>query len=89
MRAPFEIPCQFAAEIELRLKACGLDGKLLRAEIQSGILFYENLSEESRWALNYISIWDFRKRPDYVSWKAKTRYRWRQRDRNVPFSIMT
>lgn len=75
LRAPFEIPCQFAAEIELRLKKGGLDGKLLLLEIQSGIHSYEGLSVESRWALNYISLWDFRKRPAYASWKAKTKYR--------------
>jgi len=32
-RAPFEIPCQFAAEIENRLEQCGIDGIITKLSI--------------------------------------------------------
>ena len=68
-------PKEIISEIELRLKLTKTDGKLLMSNIWGGIGEYENLDSEAKNALNYISISDFRKRPNYATWKAKRRYR--------------
>ncbi len=74
-RASFDNPCVVAAEISRRLKFTKTDGKLLKAQVQGGILDYELLEPESQMALDYISLWDFRKRPrPYSLWKAKRYY---------------
>jgi len=74
-RAYFENPCMLAAEIKRRLEFTRTDGKLLKAQIQGGITDYELLEPEAQMALDYISLWDFRKRPHpYSLWKAKRYY---------------
>ncbi len=74
--ARFVRPCQFAAEVEVRLKQTGLEGRLLRAELNGGWhdVPYEQLSKESRDALNYISGWRRRKQ-SYREFKKQRRYR--------------
>jgi len=68
--AYFEKACQLAAEVEVRLDACGVDGKLLLAEVRAGI----PLSIESRRALAYVSGWR-RKRMSYREWLKYRKYR--------------
>lgn len=70
-QAYFENPCILVAEVECRLKFTGRDGESLIAEIQSGETVHEKLSPESQLVLDYISLWDFRKRPKYSSWKRE------------------
>lgn len=73
--AYFEASCMIGAEVYRRLKITGMDGKLLKAQVQGGIIDYELLEPESQMALDYISLWDFRKRPrPYSLWKAKRYY---------------
>ncbi len=71
---PFETPCIIAAEVKRRLKKTKTDGKLLKAQIQGGITAYEELEPESQMALNYISLFDFRKRPPYYVFKKNRLY---------------
>ena len=73
--APFETPCQFAAEIDSRLDVTNLYGKLLLAEINAGVPLWE-LSKESRLALNYCSGWR-RRRMSFSDWKRTKLYRQR------------
>lgn len=73
-RASFDNPCVIAAEIARRLKVTRVDGKLLKAQVQGGITDYELLEPESQMALDYISLFDFRKRPHYVQWCKRRRY---------------
>ncbi len=63
--AGFETPCQFAAEIESRLKSTGESGEVLVHEVQHGLDVYELLSPPAKKALNYISGWRRRSRPFY------------------------
>ena len=63
--APFEKSAQIAAEVDLRLSRCGIEGKLLEYEVQDG----RELSETSYQVLNYVSGWR-RKRQSYNQWKA-------------------
>lgn len=72
-RAPFETPAQLYAELTFRLQQTGLSGKLLVAEVGAGYTF-EELSRESRTALNYISGWARRKQ-SYSQWKADRQYK--------------
>ncbi len=72
--ARFVKPCQFAAEVEVRLRRTGLEGKLLMAELNGGDVPYEQLSKESRDALNYISGWRRRKQ-SYREFKKQREYR--------------
>lgn len=74
--ARFVRPCQFAAEVEVRLKLTGLEGKLLMAELNGGWqeVPYEQLGKESRDALNYISGWRRRKQT-YREFKMQREYR--------------
>jgi hypothetical protein len=67
--AIYETPCQFAAEIERRIEVTKRDGKLLIWQIRAGVELYEDLEPESKIALNYISINDFRKRSPYPEWR--------------------
>jgi len=74
--AYFETPCQFAAEVEMRLKRTGADGDMLCEQIKGEIETYGDLvvrdNTNPKQALNYISLWDFRKRKTpYSLWKAK------------------
>ena len=55
-----------SAEIDTRIKACGLEGKLLEYEVKLGY----QLSETSWKALNYCSGWR-RKTSKYSQWKAE------------------
>lgn len=72
--ASFETPVGIAAEVLIRLEKCGIEGKLLVAEVQSGKTFSE-LEYESRRALNYISGWRQRLM-SYTKWcyQRKRRY---------------
>lgn len=72
LHAPFEIPVQYASEIDSRLERTGVDGKLLLAEIQLGKTIVE-LQPESRRALNYCSGYR-RRRMDYRTWCRQRRY---------------
>jgi hypothetical protein len=58
----------FAAEIDSRLKMCGIEGKLLEYEVK---LDYQ-LSPSSYKALNFISGWR-RRAESYRSFKSRTR----------------
>ena len=74
-RAYFEVSCVLSAEVSRRLKPTKTDGKLLKAQVQGGITDYELLEPEAQMALDYISLWDFRKRPrPYSLWKAQRNY---------------
>ncbi len=74
--AYFETPCSFSAEITYRLQRTGIDGKLLIAELMDKWhpVFYQDLQPESKKALNYVSIFDFRKRAPYWQWKKQRDY---------------
>ena len=76
--APFEMPCQFAAEIDSRLDSTGLFGKLLVAEITAGLQLWQ-LSSESKLALNYCSGWR-RRRMTFLEWKKQSLYRQRRQN---------
>lgn len=82
-RAYFEDPCMIAAEVSRRLKLTKTDGKLLKAQVQSGITNYEDLEPEAQMALNYIALWDFRKRPRYSFWKRDRKYYRQKSYKNV------
>lgn len=72
--APFEGPCQIAAEIDVRLTACKQDGETLAHEIISlQADYYELLSPAARNALNYISGW--KRRKSYTKWLKDRRHR--------------
>jgi len=73
-RAYFDNPCVFSAEVSRRLKLTKTAGKLLKAQIQGGITDYEELEPEAQMALDFISIFDFRKRPSYPQWRARHKY---------------
>jgi len=73
-RAYFDNPCVLSAEVSRRLKLTKTDGKLLKAQIQGGITEYEELEPEAQMALNFISIFDFRKRPKYYIFKKNSLY---------------
>lgn len=74
--APFINSATIWGEISRRLELTKTDGKLLIKEIESMERpNYEGLEySESQSALNYISLWDFRKRPPYVQWKKQGTY---------------
>lgn len=74
----FVKPASILAEVNYRLKRCGTDGKLLKAEIMAEL----ELSPEAKTALNYCSGFN-RKRPNYMVWKKKRKFR-RKRDQKVP-----
>jgi hypothetical protein len=59
---------QLAAEIDARLRKCGIEGKLLEYEVRLEM----ELSPTSWKALNYISGWR-RKTMSYTKWKSKSR----------------
>ena len=69
--ASFEKPCDIVAELEVRLRKTGVDGKLLIAEVQAGKTF--ELSKEAQTALMYIKGWR-RKRLTYSNWKKQRTY---------------
>lgn len=74
--ASFINPGTIWGEISQRLKLTKTDGKLLIKEIETMAQpNYEGLEyPESRCALNYISLSDFRKRPPYFQWKKQGAY---------------
>ena len=74
--AYFIKPKAIWAEISRRLKLTKTDGKLLIKEIESMAKpNYDGLEyPESRCALDYISLFDFRKRPPYFQWRQRRRY---------------
>jgi hypothetical protein len=71
---------QFAAEMDSRLKMCGLEGKLLEAEVKNGLTIFEFMKCRtcekkycpSMKALNYISGWR-RRIESYRQFKSRTR----------------
>ena len=72
--AYFEVPCSISAEIKRRLKFTGKDGKILFWQIRAGLTIFEKLEPEAQMVLNFISLFDFRKRPTYRIWKNNWRY---------------
>lgn len=62
-------PVGILAEVEYRLKRCGVYGKLLRAEVLAGL----ELSPEAKSALHYCKGWR-RKRMTYQRWLWDRRY---------------
>ena len=78
--AYFETPVIISAEVKRRLDAAGEDGKLLFWQVKAGITTFDDLESESQCALNFMSLWDFRKRPAYYSWRKHWRYRHRKND---------
>jgi len=78
--AYFEIPLCISGEVKRRLEFTKTDGKLLKAQIQGGITEYELLEPEAQTALNFISLFDFRKRPKYFEWKKWRKYYYKTRD---------
>lgn len=85
--APFEVPISHIAEVnarmdtvtelDARLFAARIDGKLLVAEIDAGKTVNE-LSYEARTVLKYISGWK-RKRMSLSAWRATRRWRDKKR----------
>jgi len=82
--APFETPCQIAAEIEVRLKKLGTDRHLVEDRYTNMIpeemiaqklgVHPEEVYKRLDSALKYISRW-WRKRMSYPGWKKQGRYR--------------
>ena len=73
--AYFEVPCSISAEIKRRLKLTGKDGKILYWQVRAeGVTRFEDLEPEAKMALNFISLFDFRKRPSYYVWKKNWKY---------------
>ena len=61
---------QFAAEMDARIKMCGIEGKLLELEV----LTERELSDTSWKALNFISGWR-RRKLSYSQWKKESKYK--------------
>jgi hypothetical protein len=82
--APYESPCQIAAEVEIRLEAVGMDGILVKAFYCWGepvdiLAKYfntdkDNISKRISRALRYISGWK-RKSYLYYNWLKQVNYR--------------
>ena len=72
--AYFECPVMISAEVKRRLEVTGQDGKILFWQVRAGITDFEDLESEAQCALNSMSLWDFRKRPDYYIWRKNWRY---------------
>ncbi len=77
--AYFEVPVTISAEVSRRLDMTGADGKVLFWQVQAGETIYESLEYEAQCALNFMSIWDFRKRPAYSKWRKNWRYHHRSK----------
>ena len=73
-RALFDNPRVISAEVNRRLDATGEDGKLLKWQVKAGITTFEYLESEAQCALNFMSVWDFRKRPSYTVFRKNWRY---------------
>jgi len=80
-KAPFETPCQFAAEIESRLERCGRDGIITinhlcygQSEESLSAYFKCNVSRSIDNVLEYCTGWA-RKRTPYWHWKKVNVYR--------------
>jgi len=73
-RAYFEIPLTIGAEVKRRIEAAGEDGKLLFWQVKAGVTTFEDLESEAQCALNFMSLWDFRRRPKYGVWRQNWRY---------------
>ena len=74
--AYFEIPCTISGEVKRRLKLTKKDGKILYWQIGANFITrFEDLEPEAKMALNFISIFDFRKRAPYIQWSKQRRYR--------------
>lgn len=82
-RAYFDNVKVIYAEVERRLKLTKTDGKLLKAQILGGITEYEYLEPESQMALNFISLYDFRKRPKYYIFKKNSLYYHQKREQGL------
>lgn len=78
--AYFEAPLCISAEVKKRLELTKKDGTILYWQIQSGITRFEELEPEAQMALNFISLFDFRKRPKYFEWKKWRKYYYKTRD---------
>ena len=74
--ASFVNPGTIWGDIDKRLKLTKTDGKLPIKEIESmNSPNYDGLEyPESRCALDYISLFDFRKRPPYFRWRKRRLY---------------
>ena len=72
--AYFEVPVTISAEIKRRLSIAGEDGKLLLWQVRAGITYFKGLEPEAQCALNFMSLWDFRKRPKYYVWRKNWFY---------------
>ena len=74
--AYFISPKTIWADVTRRLELTKTDGKLLMKEIESMVQPNYNGIEfaEARCALDYMSLFDFRKRPEYWQWRKRWRY---------------
>jgi len=74
--ATFVPPKVIWADISKRLKLTKTDGKLLIKEIEAMPRpNYDDLEyDESKCALDYISLWDFSMRPPYYQWRQRRMY---------------
>jgi len=70
IRIPARNAEMLAAEIDARLRRCGIEGKLLEYEVRLEM----ELSPTSWKALNYVSGWR-RKTMSYSEWKSHSRYK--------------
>ena len=68
VKIPSRNPEIISAEIDARLRCCGIEGKLLELEVQ----MERELSPTSWKALNYCSGWK-RKTMSYKDWKSHSR----------------
>ena len=73
-RAHFDNVKVIFAEVDRRLKLTKTDGKLLKAQVLGGVTDYDSLEPEAQMALNFISLFDFRKRAKYSFWKRDRTY---------------
>jgi hypothetical protein len=74
-QAPFELSCQIAGEVSVRLKKAGKDGRTLEHEVRElNAHSYELLSPAAKDALNYCSGWK-RKRRTFPQWLADRTYK--------------
>jgi len=72
--AYFEAPLCISAEVKRRLELTKKDGKILLGQIKAGVTLFEDLEPEAKLALNFVSLFDFGKRPKYFEWKKWHKY---------------
>lgn len=85
--AHFEKACICSADVSYRLEFTKADGKTLKVQVQGGITDYELLEPEAQRALDFISLFDFTKRPKYYVWKKNRKYYRKRRLKLRPFSL--